>query len=48
MPLLSQRIRSEGGFAKSSGSGQYLNPSSIGEGEKLRITILGDESLGGL
>lgn len=46
MPLLSQRIK-EGGFAKSSGSGNYLNPSSIGEGEKLRITILGEDSLEG-
>ena len=46
MPLLSQRIK-EGGFAKSSGSGSYLNPSAVAEGEKLRITILGEDSLEG-
>ena len=29
------------------GAGNYLNPSSVSEGDKLRITFLGDESLAG-
>ena len=33
--------------AKSSGGGNYLNPSSIDKDQTVRITILGTESLGG-
>jgi len=49
MPLLSNKIK-EGGFAKAatgSGGGNYLNPSSIADGEKVRITFLGDDSIDG-
>ena len=48
MPLLSKSIK-EGGFAKATGSGggNYLNPSSISDGEKVRITLLGDDSIDG-
>jgi hypothetical protein len=33
--------------ANSGGSGNYLNPSSINEGDTTRITLLGDKSLAG-
>ena len=46
MPLLSKELK-ESGFAKASGGGNYLNPSSVAEGDKLRFTILGDDSLVG-
>ena len=46
MPLLSKNIK-ENGFAKGSAGGSYLNPSSIAEGDKVRITMLGDDSLDG-
>ena len=46
MPLLSKELK-ETGFAKASGGGNYLNPSSVAEGDKLRFTILGDDSLVG-
>lgn len=46
MPLLSKELK-ENGFAKSATGGNFLNPSSVGEGDKLRFTILGDDSLTG-
>ena len=47
MPLLSKAIK-DNGFAKAgAGGGKYLNPSSIGEGDKVRITILGEDSATG-
>ena len=46
MPLLTKQLK-EQGFTKSAGGGNYLNPSSIGEGDKCRFTILGDDSATG-
>ena len=47
MPLLSKELK-ENGFAKAStGGGAYLNPSQINEGDKCRITFLGDDSITG-
>ena len=46
MPLLSKNIK-ENGFSKGATGGSYLNPSSITEGDKVRITMLGDNSLDG-
>ena len=46
MPLLDKEIR-ENGFTKVATGGNFLNPSSVGEGDKLRFTILGDDSLTG-
>ena len=46
MPLLPTAVK-ENGFTKSAGGGNYLNPSKVGEGDKLRFTILGDDSLVG-
>ena len=48
MPLLSASVKSasEARKAKSTG-GAYLNPSSISDGEKVRVTFLGEDSLAG-
>ena len=46
MPLLSKELK-ESGFAKPSGGGNYLRLSNVAEGDKLRFTILGDNSLVG-
>jgi hypothetical protein len=48
MPLLSSSVKDayNARKAKSTG-GAYLNPSSISEGEKVRITFLGEDSLAG-
>ena len=46
MPLLPTAVKDHG-FTKSAGSDNYLNPSKVGEGDKLRFTILGDDSLVG-
>ena len=45
MPLLTKQLKT--GFAKPSTGGNYLNPSQVSEGDKLRFTILGDDSLVG-
>ena len=49
MPLLSASVKSayEARKAKSTGGGSYLNPSSISDGEKVRVTFLGEDSLAG-
>lgn len=48
MPLLSSTVKAAFESRKvSSSSGNYLNPSSVSEGDKLRITFLGDDSLAG-
>ena len=46
MPLLTKQLK-ETGFAKPATGGNYLNPSQVSEGDKLRFTILGDDSLVG-
>ena len=46
MPLLSKELK-ESGFSKASGGGNYLNPGRVSEGDKLRFTILGDDSVVG-
>ena len=46
MPLLSKQLK-ESGFAKAATGGNYLNPSQVSEGDKIRFTILGDDSLVG-
>ena len=46
MPLLSKELK-ESGFAKSSGGGNYLKLSNVSEGDKVRFTILGDNSIVG-
>ena len=48
MPLLSSTVKAAFEARKvSSSGGNYLNPSSVSEGDKLRITFLGDDSLAG-
>ena len=48
MPLLSATVKQAFEARKSASSGgNYLNPSSVSEGDKLRITFLGDDSLAG-
>jgi hypothetical protein len=49
MPLLSASVKSayEARKAKSTGGGSYLNPSSISDGEKVRVSFLGEDSLAG-
>jgi hypothetical protein len=49
MPILSASVKSAYEARKSGGSstGNYLNPSTIGEGDKCRITFLGDDSVAG-
>ena len=50
MPLLSASVKSayEARKAKSGGGGgSYLNPSSISDGEKVRVTFLGEDSFAG-
>ena len=49
MPLLSSSVKDayNARKAKSTGGGAYLNPSSISDGEKVRITFLGEDSLAG-
>jgi hypothetical protein len=48
MPLLSSTVKEAFEARKSASSGgNYLNPSSVSEGDKLRITFLGDDSLAG-
>jgi len=49
MPLLSSSVKDayNARKAKSTGGGSYLNPSSISDGEKTRITFLGEDSLAG-
>ena len=48
MPLLSATVKQAFEARKSASSGgNYLNPSSVNEGDKLRITFLGDDSLAG-
>ena len=47
MPLLTKALK-DNGFAKAGGGGgNYLNPGQITPGEKLRITLLGDDSATG-
>ena len=44
MPLLSKELK-ENGFSKASAiNDRYLNPSQINEGDKCRVTFLGDDS----
>lgn len=49
MPLLSQSVKAayDARASKATGSGNYLNPGSISEGTKVRITFLGDDSIAG-
>ena len=48
MPLLSATVKQAFEARKTASSGgNYLNPSSVNEGDKLRITFLGDDSLAG-
>ena len=49
MPLLSASVKSayEARKSKATGGGAYLNPSSISDGEKVRITFLGEDSFAG-
>ena len=48
MPLLSSSVKDAYNARKAKATGgAYLNPSSISEGEKVRITFLGEDSLAG-
>lgn len=48
MPLLSASVKDAYNARKAKATGgAYLNPSSISEGEKVRITFLGEDSLAG-
>lgn len=48
MPLLSKSVKEAFESRKASAStGNYLNPGSISEGDKIRLSILGDESVSG-
>ena len=48
MPLLSSSVKDAYNARKAKATGgAYLNPSSIAEGEKVRITFLGEDSLAG-
>ncbi len=49
MPLLSSSVKDayNARKAKATGGGSYLNPSSISDGEKVRVSFLGEDSLAG-
>jgi hypothetical protein len=49
MPIISAAVKSAYASRKAGGSsaGNYLNPSSIGEGDKCRVTFLGEDSVAG-